>query len=59
MAESQRIEALFGRLYQRLPTESERLAGVAFLERYPGSSDEKWSAFARVLLASNEFLYLD
>ena len=29
-----------------------------FLEDYPGDPAEKWSALSRVLLASNEFLFL-
>jgi hypothetical protein len=29
------------------------------LETYPGTPEEKWAGWVRVLLASNEFLYLD
>jgi hypothetical protein len=53
------IDALFERVYQRKPTVSERGAGADFVDRYPGNIDEKWIAYARVLLASNEFLFLD
>ncbi|MDG1894453.1 MAG: PSD1 and planctomycete cytochrome C domain-containing protein [Fuerstiella sp.] len=54
-----RIEQAFRWLYQRQPTAAEYAAAADFLEQYPGSLQEKWAAYARVLLAANEFLYLD
>jgi hypothetical protein len=39
--------------------EDEEKRAEQFLEGYSGTPDEKWSGLARVLLASNEFLYLD
>jgi hypothetical protein len=46
-------------LFQRLPTSAEQDRVKAFIASYPGSPDEKWAAYARVLLASNEFIHLD
>ena len=53
---------------QRAPTAKDRATATAFLDRYtaavadapPGDRTKAaWAALARVLLASNEFLYLD
>ena len=55
----QRIDQMFRQLFQREPLAGEREIGSRFLESYPGSEDEKWAAYARVLMASNEFIYLD
>lgn len=49
----------YQRTFQRDPTEVERAQVESFLASYPGNSEDQWSAFARVLLASNEFLYVD
>lgn len=46
-------------LFQREPTDVERQRAVAFVTSYPAADHEKWSALARVLLASNEFLHVD
>ena len=54
-----RIEHAFRLLYQRQPTTAEHDNAAQFLKQYPGSVHDKWAAFARVLLAANEFLYLD
>ncbi|MCP4511078.1 MAG: DUF1553 domain-containing protein [Fuerstiella sp.] len=54
-----RIDSAFRLLYQRAPTTTESETGKQFLEQYPGSLQEKWAAYARVLLATNEFLFLD
>ncbi len=55
----QRIDQMFRQLFQREPLAGEREIGSRFLGSYPGSEDEKWAAYARVLMASNEFIYLD
>ncbi len=55
----QRVEQAFRLLFQRLPSDAEFAQATAFLSQYPGSVADKWSAYARVLLASNEFIYLD
>lgn len=46
-------------LFQREPSAAERQRMQRFLSNYPGEPLEKWSAFARVLLASNEFLFVE
>ncbi|MFN7840408.1 MAG: DUF1553 domain-containing protein, partial [Pirellula sp.] len=57
--EDERIVAAYERLFQRVPSELEADRCRRFLGNYPGSEIQKWSALARVLLAGNEFLYLD
>jgi hypothetical protein len=54
-----RIQLAFRLLYQRQATPAEVEHGAIFIEQYPGSIDEKWSAWSRVLLSANEFLHLD
>ncbi|MBL6704564.1 MAG: PSD1 domain-containing protein [Planctomycetaceae bacterium] len=54
-----RVQLAFRLLYQRQPTPAEVEHGAVFLEQYPGSDDEKWAAWSRVLITANEFLYLD
>jgi len=54
-----RIRDCFRRLFQREPTKAESEIATRFLTRYPGELMEKYAAYARVLLASNEFLYMD
>lgn len=54
-----RIRLAFRRLFQREPTSVEIAAGRRFLSDYPGDPQETRSAYARVLMASNENLYLD
>jgi hypothetical protein len=46
-------------LFQREPSIAERDRAMAFLNNYPAAPGEKWSAYARVLLASNEFIHGD
>ena len=57
--DGERIKTALQLLLQREPTENEVSQANAFLENYPGSEEEKWAAYARVLLASNEFLFVD
>ena len=57
--ERERVETAFRLAYQREPTTDEQKHVSAFLTKYPGNEEEKWAAYTRVLLASNEFLYLD
>jgi len=54
-----RISWVFWRLLQREPLAKERAIARQFLDAYPGSEDERWAAYARVLMASNEFIYVD
>ena len=46
-------------LFQRDPLPGEDERAEKLLAVYPGSPAEQWGALARVLMASNEFLYLD
>jgi hypothetical protein len=57
--ETNRLQRLYGTLFQREPTRSEQHRAEKFLNNYPGDAKEKWSALSRVLLASNEFLHVD
>jgi hypothetical protein len=54
-----RIRNLFRRSLQRDPTPNEQSRLVDFLKLYGASPEENWGAAARILLACNEFLYLD
>ncbi|MFM7564693.1 MAG: hypothetical protein ACKO81_16895, partial [Planctomycetota bacterium] len=55
----ERPKELYGRLLQRPATNSERDKINRLVDSYPGSEQEKWAAAARVVLASNEFLFVD
>ncbi|AMV25357.1 Planctomycete cytochrome C [Gemmata sp. SH-PL17] len=66
--EAARLDELFRAAFQRTPTNKEQDAANAFLKRYAATLTDTppaertkaaWAALARVLLASNEFLYLD
>ena len=39
--------------------EDESEIASQFLARYPGSPKDKWAAYGRVLMSSNEFMYID
>jgi hypothetical protein len=54
-----RIEQAYRLLFQRQCSASERERCETFLAGYPAAPQEKWAAYARVLLASNEFMHLD
>ncbi len=54
-----RIRNLFQRSLLRDPTPSEQSRLVDFVKLYGASPEENWGAAARILLACNEFLYLD
>lgn len=58
-AEPARLSALFQRLLQREPTVDERVVLEALVANHPGTIDERWAAVTRVLLSTNEFLFLD
>jgi len=60
----QRVEALFGRVLGRLPTEREVTSSIRFVQNAQGESiPEKgltaWEQLAQVLLMSNEAMFLD
>jgi hypothetical protein len=52
----EKIAAVYRRLWQRPPSESERRLGRAFVE---GGGSGVWKEYAQVLLSSNEFAYVD
>ncbi len=63
-----RLDELFRVALQRLPTKKDRDFATAFLDRYatsltdtPAADRAKvaWAALARILLASNEFLFVE
>ena len=67
-AEGLRAKELFRIVLQRLPSPSEQATATSFLARYTAAIADlspaeqqlaAWSAYTRVLLSSNEFLYLD
>jgi hypothetical protein len=64
----QRVELAHRRLFSRMASEAELTDGVDFLKSYTEGlkesdatrrSEFSWAAYARVLLSSNEFLYVD
>ena len=66
--EDRRAVELFRIVLQRLPSLSEQETATAFLARYTAAIPDlspaeqqlaAWSAYTRILLSSNEFLYLD
>src|SRR5262249_7258363 len=66
--EAERAAELFRIALQRGPTEKERAFVAGFLKRYREALGERrgtpvakasWSALARVILASNEFLFVE
>jgi hypothetical protein len=66
--DTNRLNDLFRIVLQRMPATSEREAAAAFMANYTAALTEtpaavrplaSWSAYARFLLSSNEFLYLD
>ncbi len=54
-----RLSQAFRLGFQREPSPAEREQAAHFFATYPGSIEEQWDAYARVLLASNEFIHLD
>jgi hypothetical protein len=59
---AERVAAAHRACFQRPPTPAEMDAARAFLEAYRALESRElqaWSAYARTLLGSNEFLYLD
>jgi hypothetical protein len=66
--DQKRLEVAFEMAYGRLPVSAELASAQQFLRQYrkqladaDGDARELrlWSAYARILLASNEFLYVD
>jgi hypothetical protein len=57
--DEERIQRAYRIVFQRAPTTSERETAKSFLQQYPAEGKEAWQAYARVLLASNEFIHVD
>jgi hypothetical protein len=57
--EAARIAAGYRIAYMRSPSPAETERAARFIAAYPGTADDRWAAWARVLLASNEFLHVD
>ena len=53
------IKQLYRLVLQRDPTKAEAEITLDFVRRYDGTEDEKWQAICRILLTSNEFVYVD
>ena len=55
-----RIERIYGWLFSRAPSPEERTIGATFVGQAPPSlRSERWQQYAQMLLASNEFLWID
>jgi hypothetical protein len=50
------VELLYQRILDRLPTAAERDDALGYIEK---SGERGWQSLARVLLSSNEFIYVD
>lgn len=55
----QRIVFAYQLLFSRLPTPREVELGLSYLDRSPEDERQRWQQYAHVLLASNEFIFLD
>jgi hypothetical protein len=54
------IERAYWLLYSRGPSDREKQLGLAFLDKDPKAGRaSRWVQYAHVLLASNEFLYVE
>ena len=53
------VDELYTLIFQRLPSEEEVSVTVEFMQSYEGSDEAKWQALSRILLSTNEFLYVD
>ena len=53
------VTELYRFIFQREPSMAEIAITNQFLKTYDGTELAKWQAFCRILLASNEFIYVD
>ncbi|MFO1062750.1 MAG: PSD1 and planctomycete cytochrome C domain-containing protein [Pirellulales bacterium] len=58
-AADDRLQRIFAVVLQRSGTSIEIGELTRFVEDYPGSTEERWSAVCRAVAASNEFIMLD
>jgi len=54
-----RIDQAYLRLFQRLPSATERRVGTQFLQSTSGTDSDRWKWYLQSLLGLNEFLYID
>jgi hypothetical protein len=60
LSDNERIGRCYELLFGRLPSDSERSAGLAFLAASPGDTrGDAWTAYVHVLLGLNEFLFIE
>ena len=57
--DAERLRMVFEAILQRKPKGSEDVDLLEFIHRYPGGAVEGWSAAIRILMASNEFNYVE
>jgi hypothetical protein len=57
--DASRLSLIFDLLYGRPPSDSESAAALAHLARFESNPRDAWSSLARVMLAANEFSYVD
>lgn len=57
--DTRRIDLIFQLLFQRSPTDRQRDLAIEFLNRYEDQLIDRWAGFTRILMSSNEFIYLD
>ncbi len=55
----ERLRHAYRILFQREPSAQEKETGQSFLRHYPAEESESWRAYARVLMAGNEFIHVD
>jgi hypothetical protein len=57
--DAERLDELFRITLRRAPTAKDRAFVAAFAERYGEGPRSTWAALARILMASNEFLFVE
>jgi len=56
---STRLAKLYSKLFQRKPTNEQSELAKQILESSSGTELEKWTALCRILMSTNEFIYID
>jgi hypothetical protein len=59
LPDAERLSHACRLIFQRAATPTDQEQAKRFFAAYPGDDRKKWSAYARVLLASNEFITVD
>ena len=58
LTNTQRVDRLYGKIYNRNPTATEIQRAVTFVDEFCKERQASWQALCQALLSSNEFLYL-